>query len=276
VKLIKERITETVKTNISDDKGHLWELIKLKIRNTTIPYCIRKNKMEKDYENKLEKRYEKLHSKISENNINENEIEEFECIKNELKKIEINKARGIILRSKCKWVAEGEINSAYFLGLEKRNYINKVIDKLQIDDTLINSEKEILKAEMEFYSNLYRNPIDQNEEIWNARAILMKDANLPMLSQTEKDKCNNELTEYEILTGLKELKNGKSPGTDGLTPEFYKFFWIDIKKYLLDSLVESVERGILTIEQRRGIITLIPKKDKNRLILKKLETNFIT
>jgi hypothetical protein len=67
---------------------------------------------------------------------------------------------------------------------------------------------------------------------------------------------------------LKDLKNSKSPGTDGLTAEFYKFFWIDIKLYLVQSIQYSLANGDLSIEQKRGIITLIPKKDKNRLYLK--------
>ena len=64
------------------------------------------------------------------------------------------------------------------------------------------------------------------------------------------------------------MKNGKSPGTDGLTSDFYKFFWIDIKHLVLDSLNYAYEKGELSIDQKRGIITLTPKKDKPRLLIK--------
>ena len=64
------------------------------------------------------------------------------------------------------------------------------------------------------------------------------------------------------------MKNGSSPGSDGLTTEFYKFFWIDIKYILLSSLNYDLLNEKLSIEKRRGILTLIPKKDKNRLHLK--------
>ena len=37
------------------------------------------------------------------------------------------------------------------------------------------------------------------------------------------------LNEYECGLALKEMQNNKSPGSDGITVEFYKIFWNDIK-----------------------------------------------
>ncbi len=70
------------------------------------------------------------------------------------------------------------------------------------------------------------------------------------------------------MSSLKELKNGKTPGTDGIPTEFYKFFWVNIKDLVLDSINHAFTAGQLSLEQKRGIITLIPKKMKNRLYLK--------
>ena len=64
------------------------------------------------------------------------------------------------------------------------------------------------------------------------------------------------------------MANNKSPGSDGFPCEFYKFFWIDISTYVCDSLNYAFDKGELSIDQRRGLITLIPKKDKDRLFLK--------
>ena len=64
------------------------------------------------------------------------------------------------------------------------------------------------------------------------------------------------------------MDNGKSPGTDGFTVEFYRFFWPNIKNILIDSFKTALDSGELSIEQRRGIISLIPKKDKDLLFLK--------
>ena len=61
----------------------------------------------------------------------------------------------------------------------------------------------------------------------------------------------------------KEFSRGKSPGADGLTAEFDLKFWELLGQELVDSLNYAFEIGELSISQKRGIITLIPKKDKN-------------
>ena len=64
------------------------------------------------------------------------------------------------------------------------------------------------------------------------------------------------------------MKNGKSPCCDGLTSEFYKFVWTNIKTSLLNSVNYGLETGRLSTEQRRGMLSLLPKKDMDRLFLK--------
>ena len=64
------------------------------------------------------------------------------------------------------------------------------------------------------------------------------------------------------------MKNGKSPGSDGFTIEFYKFFWNDIGYFLLRSLNHSFYSEELSITQKQGIISIIPKGQKPREYLK--------
>ena len=64
------------------------------------------------------------------------------------------------------------------------------------------------------------------------------------------------------------MKNSKSPGVNGLPADFYKFFWQNIKHLVLASINYALNHGELSINQKRGIITLIPKKDKDRSVLK--------
>ena len=58
------------------------------------------------------------------------------------------------------------------------------------------------------------------------------------------------------------MEPGKSPGTDGLPAEFYEAFWKDVSPFLIRCLNKSHQKGKLALTQRRGIISLIPKKDK--------------
>ena len=63
------------------------------------------------------------------------------------------------------------------------------------------------------------------------------------------------------------MKNGKSPGSDGITTEFYKIFWQDIKTYFISSINYSFEHHSLTDLQKQGLITLLPKTDKDLTLL---------
>ena len=53
---------------------------------------------------------------------------------------------------------------------------------------------------------------------------------------------------------LQTFKNGKSPGKDGLTAEFYQAFWPSLGHLLVDSLNSSFEKGEMANPQKRGII----------------------
>jgi hypothetical protein len=79
---------------------------------------------------------------------------------------------------------------------------------------------------------------------------------------------NGLITEAEALKSLKSLSNGKTPGIDGLSTDFYKFFWSDIKYFVLKSINYAFTKGEMSKDQRLGIITLSPKKNKIRLLLK--------
>ena len=71
----------------------------------------------------------------------------------------------------------------------------------------------------------------------------------------------------ECTNVLKSFKENKSPGNDGLTIEFYKFFWNSIKEVVVNSFNESFEKGELSISQKQEVITLLQKPGKDRLLL---------
>lgn len=59
------------------------------------------------------------------------------------------------------------------------------------------------------------------------------------------------------------MSNCKSPGIDGLTSEFLKSFWQDIKELLFNALIECINERCLTPSMKTGIITLLPKPNKD-------------
>ncbi len=54
--------------------------------------------------------------------------------------MEKHEAEGYILRSKTNWTEDDEKKSKYFLNLDKRNYCNKQIIKLEVEGKIINEQ----------------------------------------------------------------------------------------------------------------------------------------
>ena len=185
-------------------------------------------------------------------------------VKSEVEALEREEANGAIIRSKARWAEAGERNTKYFLNLEKRNAINKNIVKLSSNDnTVIEDTDSILKECELFYKTLDEETPSKHDDKSNINfPEIFFPAEHNVLSDEEKEACDGLVTMEECEKSIKSMKNGKSPGSDGFTVEFYKFFWSDIKQLVLDSINYAYHKGELSIDQRRGIISLIPKKAK--------------
>ena len=70
------------------------------------------------------------------------------------------------------------------------------------------------------------------------------------LSEAEAQKLEGEMTYVELTKALKNMQNEKSPGLDGFTVEFFKFFWIDIGVFALRSINHGYGTGSLSVTQK--------------------------
>ncbi len=75
----------------------------------------------------------------------------------------------------------------------------------------------------------------------------------------------DDLLIEELDKAINQMVKGKSPGLDGLTVDFYIFFWKDIRQLLFEALGECLLRQNLSPTMKRGLIMLIPKADKDPL-----------
>ena len=48
--------------------------------------------------------------------------------------------------------------------------------------------------------------------------------NIPKLTEKQRNDLEELISKEEVLSTLKRMKNRTSPGSDGFTVEFYKFF----------------------------------------------------
>ena len=277
IQIVKNCVLETItqyKTDGNDDIEHatysindqlLWEIMKVMIRGKTISYSSFKkkerDKEEKQLEEKLKKLYESKDYDLVKQQIGITELQ--------LKELREKKVKGIIVRAKSKWKVEGEKSSRYFCNLEKRNYVDKTIQKLTGDDgTEIDNLPDIISEQKQYYEKLYSSKNTKIEEIHKNNFMQNDNPFIQKLNDGERDAMEQDISIAECHKALKNMNNGRSPGIDGYTTEFYKFFWSDLKYFIVRSFNYSFTNQCMSVSQRRGLITCLPKEGKDKSLLK--------
>ena len=118
-----------------------------------------------------------------------------------------------------------------------------------------------------FYSELYDEKSGLQTD-YSTCPFLEDTLSSPKLTDSMRETCEGQLTYSECFKVLSTFSNDKTPGNDGLTIEFYKFFWSEIGTFLVDSLNYAYLYGELSYSQKQAVITLIEKKDKDRRWIK--------
>ena len=86
-----------------------------------------------------------------------------------------------------------------------------------------------------------------------------------MLSEVDQAALSIDITDEELYAALSEMPDDRSPGNDGLSCEFYKLFWDEIKLPYKEAIMQGREKRELSTSQRQAIIRLIDKKDRDKL-----------
>ena len=78
--------------------------------------------------------------------------------KEQLENIRSKTMEGVLIRSKARWIGEGEKTSQYFCNLEKRHYTSKRMTSLIKDNGIeTNDNDEIVNEVRTFYKQFYIN-----------------------------------------------------------------------------------------------------------------------
>ena len=239
-----------------------WDNLKYKIKKFSQVFCkrIAKDKHSEYYS--IQKKLQKMSEKIA-NGLSV-DIAQYESLKLELSTLEEEKCRGAILRSKAHWATESDKCTKYFLNLETYRQENNCIKELIDNENKIVSDTEnLLELQHKFYEKLYSCVQIDND----AMVDLLNHVPL-CISDEDRDMCDSNITVEEISFALRKMSKNKSPGSDGLTTEFYCKFFDSLKGILLKLFNEVEENGQLSRSMRSGVLSLIYKQKGDKRDLK--------
>ena len=170
----------------------------------------------------------------------------------------------LLLGSKFEVNQYGEKSTKYFLNLEKQKAVNGTVKKIIKDHIEITDQLKIQHELRMFYEQLFKKTIcNANSKI----VSFLDNISLPVINNDFFNLCENDLTEDELLISLKSMQN-KTPGSTGLTKEFYEAFCNETKCIFLKSLEQDKEKRQLSISQCQAAITLIEKEDRDKRYIK--------
>ena len=185
-------------------------------------------------------------------------------VKGKLDEFAIWEAEKSIFRSKCNYVREGEKISSFFFSLEKKRYAEKNMKCILFDDRSTSTHQAtILKEQTCFYRELYRS--DEGVAF-----TLSPAPEENRLSEAERIWTDTPITQDELFDAVMTLKGGKVPGIDGLSIEFYHKFWKVIAPFLIAMYQYSFDQGLLPVLVRKGLISLLPKGNKDTRLVKNM------
>lgn len=114
---------------------------------------------------------------------------------------------------------------------------------------VVSTPDTVLDAARRFYVDLYT-----AEAVTPELLPLEGPQEPPVVSDTP-------ITEGELFEALRTSKRNRSPGSDGLPPEFYLKFWEQLKQPFTALVNRLLSGGVLSASQREGLITLLCKDE---------------
>ena len=142
---------------------------------------------------------------------------------------------------------------------QKKKLITKIYDTT---GNITTDQDRIRNSFHEYYATLYKKD-ETDRSIRNKYTAYAK-----KITDIQKEHTDKEITVVDLENTIKQMNNGKSPGPDGLTVEFYKFFFPQLKNGLIKLIHDIYQTGNLAPSQRLSYITLIPKKDSDHKQMK--------
>jgi exonuclease III len=250
-----EKLKKEVLEEISETSANNWDLCKVYIQS--IIRAFRKPKAPESNIAKLNKQITQINEKIIRNASNSHLLIQADNLNSKLQEELCRLAEKWQIRSKTKWIEQGEKSTKYFFSRYKARKSHSALKEIKIPENSRQEEDDILSFARNKYAEIYK-----SENI-NLEAVEEITKSLPQVENSQNESLIQEITQEEISDIIKHLPNNKSPGSDGLTYEFYKLTEEKITPLLHKIFNQVLSSGALPKSWCKNLITLIPKKASN-------------
>ena len=205
---------------------------------------------------------------------------DLEVMQKELNDIDTHLCEGAYIRSGANWKCESEAPTKIFLQLEKWSGQQRFIGIVEVEGDEPGTTRQIIhQPEIEneirsFYENLYKaRPTESSDS--DLKGFMGDEGyqrfhNIAQrnVSKYTYDSMDENISSDEVLAAIFHGKHGVAPGISGFSREFYQSFSKELIGFIMNYIQFTEQIGILSENQRIGVITLLPKGQKDKKNLK--------
>ena len=234
-----------------------YEELKCHIRDVCQALAINKSKILSSQMKNILAEEKRLREQIQNHDSNEKILKRYNDTVSKINAYDNNKQKDQFIHFK-KLTQSCELGNAKDLKTwaKQKNNTNN-ITSLRVGASVTTNQEEIIKVFENHFSQLYKSKKKGSFEIF-----------LDHLNERKNEATNdvNEITIDEVLKAINKLNAKSSPGSDGITSNFYKIF-----KREMAPLLQSVFNNIVRTEkvpesQNIAILKLLPKTDNPRTV----------
>ena len=255
---MKEIQTRIKYAHINDDNFLLeYEQFKYDIRDRLREMCIESRKNQLKEKREILRCLSEIENRIT---LGEDLTNEKIQLETQLKLWEIDEAKMYVkaLKNEYNEVCEGNAEKMKKYAQRYTQQANMNAIRMNSDDpnTLTNNIDKILEKTTDFYSKLYTSTPPHE----HTQTELLNNFN-KSIDEDDKVPLEREITVNEVKAAIARLSNQKSPGSDGLTSEYYKMFVNELAPILQKLYKKAYENHCLPYSLNEAIIKLLPKKN---------------
>ena len=231
-----------------------WEFFKLSIKKESTAFAKEKRKQASAERNDLTDRLIVCRQLLVQGDTSV--ASEITSLEAQLHALFLAELEGAKVRSRVQWIEEGERPTRYFLKMEQeraaKNHISSIFNKAGLE---VSSREDLEAAHVDFYQELFT-ATDIDLDCQHSLLQSMPSR----LSDSERVSCEGAVSLPELIASVNSLSAGKTPGPDGLTLEFFVYFWSLLGPLLVRVYNECLRDAGLPDSMKTSVTRLIYKK----------------